>query len=233
MPAFARIALAVPVLLLASGSAWSASIVDTNDAGEIAAFQSGATVQDFEGLNGLATAAPADDTTVPAANQLSKVGSGLPDVQSLPGLHFHSGGGTFGGGPGTPVAVLDVSAIGNVLAPIEINEDFTCIAAGCFLEVFFDVPVQRVGFQVGLGNVSLFVQTYGGNPLGGVDNATGTAGNFAGIVRDAPDIERLVVIANSAQGFTMDDLSYVVPEPSTALLVATGAALIGVRRRRR
>ena len=233
MPAFARIALAVPVLLLASGSAWSASIVDTNDAGEIAAFQSGATVQDFEGLNGLATAAPADDTTVPAANQLSKVGSGLPDVQSLPGLHFHSGGGTFGGGPGTPVAVLDVSAIGNVLAPIEINEAFTCIAAGCFLEVFFDVPVQRVGFQVGLGNVSLFVQTYGGNPLGGVDNATGTAGNFAGIVRDAPDIERLVVIANSAQGFTMDDLSYVVPEPSTALLVATGAALIGVRRRRR
>jgi len=222
MPSLTRIVLAVSLLLLPA-PVRSASIVDTNDAGEIAAFQGGAVVQDFEGLNGLAVAAPADDTTVPAANQLSKVGSGLPDVQALPGLHFHSGGGTFGGGPGTPVAVLDVSALGNVLAPIAINEDFTCIAAGCFLEVFFDEPVQRVGFQVGLGNVSLFVQTYGGNPLGGVDNATGTAGNLAGIVRDAADSERLVVIANTAAGFTLDDLTYGAPEPATALLVASGA----------
>jgi hypothetical protein len=233
MHALARYGLLVTAGLL-PGAALAASIIDTSDAGEIAAFRAGLTVEDLEGLNGLATATPTDNVIVLAGNQLSKVGSGLPDVQSLPGLHFHSGGGTFGGGPGTPVAVLDVDgSAGNLIVPLEINTDVTCVDIGCFLEIFFDTPVQKAGFDVGLGDVMILAQTSGGNPLGGVDFATGTAGNFAGIARDAADIERLVVLANSANGFTMDNLSYgTAPEPSAALLLATGAALLGTQRRR-
>jgi hypothetical protein len=225
----ARCAIAL-ALSCGAQHALAASTFDTVDPGVIAAFKADATVQDFEGLNGLATAVPANGAPVPATNQLSKPGSGLTDVQSLAGLHFFSGGGTFGGGPGTPVAVLDVSG-DNLLAPLTINTEELCVGAGCFFEVFFDTPVQRFGFDVGLGNVSIFAQTYGGNPLGGVDDATGTAGSFAGIVRDAADIERISIIANTTAGFTMDDLSYAVPEPSTLLLMALGTALLAAARR--
>ncbi|RIL02373.1 MAG: hypothetical protein DCC71_16470 [Proteobacteria bacterium] len=229
--------IAIAAALLLPCHARAASTVnEASLAGVRALFGASAIVQDFEGLAGAATGTLTDGTPIPAANQLSVAGSGLPDVQSLPGLHFHSGGGTFGGGPGTPVAVLSLegalagtpSSPTNGIAPLEINTDLLDLGAGSFLEIFFDDPVLDVALWTS-GPVSVFGQTYGGNPLD-LATATGAGGEFVGLRRDTPDIERLVIVAGSAAGFLIDDLVYQVPEPGTALLVALGFGALAARR---
>jgi hypothetical protein len=230
--------IAIAAALLLPLSSHAASIVNEATLADVLAlFGGGAAVQDFEGLAGAATGTLADGTPIPAANQLSVEGSGLPDVQSLPGLHFHSGGGTFGGGPGTPVAVLSLegalagtpSSPTNGIAPLEIDTDLLDLGAGSFLEIFFDDPVKDVALWTS-GPVSVFGQTYGGNPLD-LATVTGAGGEFVGLRRDAPDIERLVVVAGSGAGFLIDDLVYQVPEPGTALMIALGFGALGARRR--
>lgn len=228
------IALLLPLRAAAVSTVNEASLADV-----LSLFGAGAVVQDFEGLAGVATSVLQTDVPIAAAHQLSKPGSGLPEVQSVTGLHFHSGAGTFGGDPGTPVAVLALegalagtaSSGANVAAPLQVGTDLSCLAAGCFLEVFFDDPVIDVALWSS-SPVSIYGQTYGGDVLD-LATATGDGGAFVGLRRDVPEIERLVVIAIGPQGFVIDDLVYAVPEPSTLGLVTLGCLALAARRERR
>ncbi len=124
---FPRLSLAVSALALASAS--MATPINTNDITVYNTFATGATLQNFENIAGM-TPLPLDSydnalnssTAVPAAAQL-----GL----DIPGLLFHSGGGSFNnptGNPGTPTALLELGLIvddahsaSNVVGSLEIN----------------------------------------------------------------------------------------------------------------
>jgi hypothetical protein len=236
----------VAALVVATASSTGAVTFNTGVEAVYDAFATGATVQTFEGIGGV-TALPLtsyDDTTdgtsvaVPAAAQLSL---------NIAGLLFHSGGGSFNdpvGNPGTPAAVLalgngivnDARSATNVVGPLAINTEF--LELDQFIEiVFIDALQDRVGFWLnpGLGPALLTAFDSGGTPL---DSIIGDAGNFVGI--QEAGIKFVSIIATSATGFTIDDLTYApatsttVPEPAALTLLAVGSlALLRLRRHRR
>jgi hypothetical protein len=90
-----------------------------------------------------------------------------------------------------------------------------------------------------LGNVtfSAFDST-----LTQLESFTGNAGNFVGVDRPTNDIKFISIVAASATGFTVDDLTFAqasappptngVPEPSSLpLLIAALLAAAALRRR--
>jgi hypothetical protein len=231
--------LASALLALVAGAAPAgALVVKTTNAGEAAAFAAGLTVEAFEpGLNGAALGSYDPNQLVDPSTLFSS-----RDPATSP--TFHSGGASPGdpiGNPGTPIVIVSPSAgIGgdlvsypNVAAPADIGtgQPFNF---GFMEVIFFPGQVERVGFWVTHGSVRLDLRDRQGNNLTTGDVfVLGTKGEFIGIGRDDADIA-VVAITNEGGGdaFTIDDFAYaeIVPEPSGALMLAAGAALLAALR---
>ena len=237
--------LSLVVSALALSSLSMATPINTNDINIYNTFATGATLQNFENVSGktalslsIYTNALNSSTAVPATAQLSL---------DIPGLLFHSGGGSFNnptGNPGTPTALLrlddnvsaDAHSVTNVVGSLEINTENLDLDQ--FIEIVFINTLQaRVGVWLNpsLGNVTMTAFDSTGSSL---ESVAGAAGNFVGFERSTADI-KFVSIVNTAGGFTIDDLTYAgagtttpVSEPgSLALLVLSLLGLACVRRR--
>lgn len=242
-----RLAL-IGLVLAATASAAHAVPIDTNSAAVYAAFATGATVQTFESVGGLTPLALTSYAN--ALNSLTAVPAAAQLGGQIPGLHFHSGGGSFNnpvGNPGTPTALLqlqgaiagDAHSASNVVGSLEINTENLDLDQ--FVEIIFtDAPRNRVGVwlnpSLGSARISAFDST--GASL--ETSFIGTAGNFVGFERATNDIKFVSIISGQA-GFTIDDLTYgrtggtsTVAEPgSLALLLAGLLAGAGLRSRRK
>ena len=239
MTGWHRLAMGAMALGCTMGS--SAATINTNDATVYSTFATGATLQNFESTTVTPLALSSygnalnSSTTVPGTAQLSL---------NVPGLLFHSGGGSFNnptGNPGTPTALLtleggiagDARSASNVVGSLEINSDL--LDLDNFVEIVFIGALQsRVGVWLNpsLGNVTFTAFDSMGTAL---ENVAGNAGNFIGVDRAAADI-RFVSIVGNSRGFTFDDLTYAgkttitAPAPGVGLLALGVFALFAMRR---
>jgi hypothetical protein len=225
------LALAMPV-----GA--GAVIITTTDPAVVAAFQSGATVEDFDDLTALAITSYAAGQTVPAGAQFSSRGGATQPT-------FHSGGASPNdpvGNPGTPIGIFapsgaiagDVSSAPNVAGPLVINSD-EAFNFG-FMEVIFPSDVSRVGFWLTEGSVLFQLRDATGSPLTTGDfEVTASAGQFVGISRSASDV-KVAALVGLTEAFTIDDFTFgtPVPEPGAAacLALAVAAGWVASRTRR-
>jgi len=217
----------------------SALTLITTDAGAVAQFQAGATVEGFDDLSALTITSYDGGQAVPAANQFSS-----RNLVTFTSPFFNSGGASFNdpvGNPGTPIGIFDpdgaiagdVQSPNNVAGPLLGDGSFEAFNNG-FMEVIFPADVMRVGFWVTHGSITLFLKDSTNTNLATGDvMVSGSAGQFIGIQRDTADVRGVTI--GFDQAFTIDDFTYsstVIPEPSTALLLAVGVTLLGYRRRR-
>ena len=239
-----RLSLAVSALALSSAS--MATPINTNDINIYNTFATGATLQNFENIAGMTplvlnnyTNALDSSTNVPAAAQLSL---------DIPGLLFHSGGGSFNnpaGNPGTPTALLfldgdlgtDAHSGNNLVGSLEINTENLDLDQ--FIEIVFINTLQaRVGVWLNpsLGNVTMTAFDSTGSSL---ESVAGSAGNFVGFERSAADIKFVSIVNNNNAGFTVDDLTYggartttPVSEPGSLALIGLSLLVLAYLRRR-
>ncbi len=229
-------------LLPLAFSLLQAAVIDTNDPGTVAAFQSGAAVVDFEAVTGVT---PQTITAYTAGDPVSAT-SFLFD--QLSGVQF-----SVGGAPGVNMPALyqlsgsiagDAKSPSTVLGPVDF--DFTTkFNSGALIEIFFPVKVSKVGFWLNpsLGNVNIIAAdtnfAFSGQMETTLENSNVTAGNFVGIERPTADIGGFKIIALGATGFSVDDFTYggasasPIPEPSSVMLAGTGLLLAVSRRWRR
>jgi hypothetical protein len=224
-------------------TAAAAAGIDTTNAGLVAAFQSGLTVQTFESLAGRTPQA------ITAYTQGAPVSASAFVFNQVPGVQF-----SVGGAVGTNMPALyqlggtiagDAHSGSTVLGPVDF--DFTTkFGPGAFIEVFFPVKVGSVGFWLNpaLGNVSLIAAdtnfAFSGVMETTLETFSGTAGRFAGISRPTADIGGFKIIGTGTAGFTVDDFSYgaaavtaPVPEPAEWALLLGGFGAMAAWRRRR
>jgi hypothetical protein len=229
------VALAIPL---------SAAPVNTNNPAEVAAFQSGATVIDFDSLSGitpLSINAFTSDTVVPNSALL------LQQLQTPDGIGITSGGGIGGvvldlQSPIDGAAVSGTGVLGSAFNPNQNNgPQSTCFLSGCFLELFFEQGVNRVGFWT---NVDVTILASSADVSGVVASNTtsletvnGTALNFVGLERASDEINFVQIFAGGTD-FVIDDLTYgrsgattVIPEPGSVVLFALGTGLLFIRAR--
>jgi len=221
----------VCILTAAFGGLLSAAVINTNNAAIVAAFQTGATVVNFESIAGRT---PQAITTYTAGNPVS---SSAFIFDQIPGVQF-----SVGGAPGTNDPALyqlsggiagDAKSGNKVLGPVDF--DFTTkFNSGGLIEIFFPTKVSEVGFWLNpsLGNVLLIAAdtNFAFSHLSETTLETGTvtAGNFVGIQRPTADIGGFKIIALGATGFTVDDFTFgggttsTVPEPGTLALFGCG-----------
>jgi hypothetical protein len=216
-----------------------AAVLVTGDAGAAAAFQAGATIENFDDLSGLAITSYAAGQTVPGTSQFSsRNGLTMPT--------FNSGGGSPGdpvGNPGWPIGIFapsggiagDKVSGNNVAGPLVINSD-EAFNFG-FLEVILPSDGSKVGFWVTHGTVTLTLRDVSAADLTTGDfQVTGSAGQFIGLSRSAADFRVAALIGGEA--FTIDDFTYIigtassVPEPGFALAGLLAGALGWLARRR-
>lgn len=230
-------------LVIGACSMAHAAGVDTSDAGTIAAFQTGATVNTFEAV---ATRTPQAITAYTAGDPVNATAFVFDQV---PGVQF-----SVGGQPGVNMPALfslgggiagDASSPSTVLAPTGMQDGTTAFTAGVFIEVFFPVKVSRVGFFLNpaLDNVSMIALdtnfAFSGLPETNLETSNGTAGNFVGFSRPTADIGGLKIFALGNEGFSLDDLTLAgavtspIPEPSAWMMLAGGLASLAALRRRR
>jgi hypothetical protein len=235
----------VPIVLYAMSAAGvSAAVIDTTTAADIAAFQTGATVNSFENVAGRTPFNITDYTSGVAVPDSSYVHDEIPSVRF-----------SVGGAPGTNSPALyqlggaiagDAHSTSTVLGPVDF--DFTTkFNSNALLEIFFPTKVSRVGFWLNpaLGDVLLIAAdtnfAFSGQNETQLETATVHAGNFVGISRASADIGGFKVLALGQTGFTIDDLTFgpgtdttPIPEPSTSLLftAATLSLLFMMPRRR-
>lgn len=211
----------------------------TSNASEVAQFQTGATVENFDDLSALTITSYDDGQTVPAANQFSSRNLG-----AFTSPFFNSGGASFNdpvGNPGTPIGIFDpddaiageVKSPNNVAGPLNTGTD-EAFNNG-FMEVIFPADVIRVGFWITHGsNIQLILKDSNNTNLATGDfSVTGNTDQFIGIQRDTADVRGVTILFDA---FTIDDFTYsstVVPEPSTALLLISGLLGVAVAGRRR
>ena len=242
------VALATSVLVLGIVSRAHATIINTNNAAAISAFQTGATIETFDsGLTGLVITSYVP-VNVPAGSQFSSRNINDPNVP-----FFHSGGGSFNNPPsnlGTPVGVFnpeggianEVSSQNNVIGPLEINTT-NAFGGGAFMEVRFVTPVSRFGFQLTHGSVNVFLgDTNNLTPATGDTSVSGTIGNFIGVDRGSGDIGRISIFStNPNDTFTLDNLTFAsattppttsVPEGASALNLVLAGAFLWLARKR-
>ena len=219
-----------------------ATVIDTNNAATVAAFQSGATVASFEGIAGVT---PQTITAYTAGDAVSP-GSFLFDQVS--GVQF-----SVGGAPGTNMPAVyqlsgaiagDAKSPPNVLGPVDF--DFTTkFNSGALIEIFFPVKVSKVGFWLNpsLGNVNIIAAdtnfAFSHLTETTLETGTVTAGNFVGIERPTADIGGFKIIALGTTGFTVDDFTFGggsqgnVPEPASFMLAGAGLLLAALCKWRR
>jgi hypothetical protein len=214
-------------------------VIVTSDPNEVALFQTGATIEDFDDLAALTITSYDDGQSVPAANQFSS-----RDLAAFTSPFFNSGGASFNdpvGNPGTPIGIFDpdgaiageVQSPANVAGPLTVGTD-QAFDNG-FMEVIFPADVIRVGFWITHGtDIQLILKDANNtNHSTGDFSVTGSAGEFIGIQRDAADVRGVTIVFDA---FTIDDFTYSttpIPEPSVAVLIGLGlTAMVGWRRRR-
>ena len=236
--------LTAAVLVFGALGSAQAVTINTNVAGNIAAFQAGATVENFDtGLTGLVIT-NYSGVNVPAGSQFNSRSLANPLVPE-----FNSGGATFtnpASNPGTPVGVFnpeggiaaEVSSQTNVIGPLVVGS--TQAFGSGFMEVIFTNPVNKVGFQVTHGSVTLILKDINNSNLAGVDSSVnGTIGNFIGISRSTADIGGVTILStNQNDSFTLDDFTFgrgtttTVPDSGSILnLVIAGAFLWFTKRK--
>jgi PEP-CTERM motif len=215
-------------------------VLITSNPAEVAQFQTGATVENFDDLAALTITSYDDGQTVPAANQFSS-----RDLATFTSPFFNSGGATFTdpvSNPGTPIGIFDpdgaiageVVSPNNVAGPLAVGSD-EAFNNG-FMEVIFPADVIRVGFWITQGsNIQLILKDSNNSNLSTGDfSVTGNAGQFIGIQRDSADVRGVTI--GFAHAFTIDDFTYSsapIPEPSSVVLIGMGlTALVGRRRGR-
>ncbi|MGH7958215.1 MAG: hypothetical protein ACREH8_14575 [Opitutaceae bacterium] len=206
--------------------------INTSNAGDIAAFQSGATIESFDsGLTGLAITSHAA-VSVPVGSQFNSRNISDPNTPE-----FNSGGATFtnpAANPGTPVGVFnpeggiaaEVKSQTNVIGPLVVGTD-QAFGSG-FMEVIFQNPVSKVGFQATHGALVLFLKDINNSNLSGIDSSVnGTIGNFIGIERSAADIGGVTILStNSNDSFTLDDFTFA--RSTTTTTVPEGSSLLSI-----
>jgi hypothetical protein len=223
-----------------------AAPVNTNDPTLVSAFQAGATVINFDSLPGitpLSLNAFNDDTPVPNTALL------LQQLQTPGGIGITSGAGIGGAvldlqPPINSAAVSGSGVLGSAFNPGGVNgPQSTCFASVCFLELFFEQGVNRVGLWT---NVGVTILASSGDVTGVVatnttnlETVNGTALNFVGLERASDEINFVQIFA-SGSPFVIDDLTYgrtgsntVIPEPGSVALVALGSAILLACARRR
>jgi hypothetical protein len=224
----------------------TAAPVNTNDPTTVASFQNGATVINFDSLAGitpLAIGAFTNDTPVPDTALL------LQQLQTPGGIGITSGSGIGGAvldlqAPINTAAVSGSGVLGSAFNPNGVNApQATCFAAGCFLELFFEQGVNRVGFWT---NVSVNILASSADVTGVVasntvnlENVAGTALNFVGLERASDEVNFVQIFATGSE-FVIDDLTYgrtgtttVIPEPASLALALGGSVLLLCARPRR
>jgi len=216
----------------------SALSLITSNPSEVAQFQAGATVENFDNLSALTITSYDNGQTVPAGDRFSS-----RNLATFTSPFFNSGGASFNnpvGNPGTPIGIFapsgaiagDVKSPNNVAGPMVGDGSFEAFDNG-FMEVIFPADVLRVGFWVTHGSITMFLKDSNNTNLSTGDfQVTGSAGQFIGIQRDAADVRGVTI--GFTQAFTIDDFTYSstpIPEPSSFVLIAMGlTALVGWRR---
>lgn len=204
----------VLALVLGSASLSQATILTTSDSGDIAAFQTGATVETFDAISGITAQAITD------YNPLDVSGSpALFTKNPANQAYFNSGGASFNdpaGNPGTPIGIVapsggiagDVYSGSNVAGPLGVvTPPSILFDAGAFMEVIFPTGVSKVGLYVTHGSITLYLKDENNSIIATGDaTATATAGQFIGISRDNADVRGATILANGA--FTIDDFTY-------------------------
>ena len=190
-------ALIAAVLTVHASESFALVIVTTNPA-EAAAFQSGATIENFDNLPALQITSYASGQTVPAGNQFS---SRNLVVFNTP--FFNSGGASFNdpiGNPGTRIGIFDpegaiaadFKSANNVAGPLATG---TNLAFGNgFMEVIFPEDMRRVGLWVTHGTFTMFLKDSTNTNLSTGDvQVTGNKGQFIGIERASADVRGLTM----------------------------------------
>jgi hypothetical protein len=232
------------VVLITSGGVLRAAAINTNNAATIAAFQSGATVVDFESVTGLT---PETITAYTAGSTITSTTAFLFD--QISGVQF-----SVGGAPGTNEPALyklsggiagDAHSPTTVLGPVDFDGT-TKFNAQALIEIFFPTKVSKVGFWLNpsLGNAHIIAAdtnfAFSHETETTLESADVTAANFVGIERPTADIGGFKIeAAAGTNGFTIDDFTFggastsTVPEPGVLGLLVCGLAGLAALRYRR
>lgn len=256
-----KIAWCVLVAFVAFGGAAEGTVIDTNDAATVAAFQSGITVNSFESISGKTA------QTITSYTAGDPVSATATIFDEISGVQFSVGGMVGTNEPAlyalSGVIAGDAKSPTTVLGPVDF--DFTTkFNSNALIEIFFPTKVSKVGFWLNpsLGNVTIIAAdtnfAFSGLPETPLETGTNvTAGNFVGISRPTADIGGFKIIAADTTGFTIDDFSFGttsattgsdettgtsettgngettgVPGPAPLVVLAGGAALFAWRRTR-
>jgi hypothetical protein len=228
----------------------NAAIVTTTDPGVIAAFQTGATVFDFESVTGKSP------TTITAYNATDVVPASSRVFNQIPGVQFSVGGNPLGGSNPALLSLSgaiagDAASPTTVLGPTQMGttndagDGLTNFGGSPFIEVYLPVKVSKIGFWLNpsLNDVNITVSDLKvaflppGATETQIESGSAAAGTFVMITRPTAEIGGLF-IGGGAEGFTIDDLTVgatdatVVPEPGSLALLAGGLALLGAIRLR-
>jgi len=230
------------VLSITFGSVLQATVINTNNAGVVAAFQSGAIVVNFESISGRTA------QTITSYTSGTAVSASAFIFNQISGVQF-----SVGGMVGTNEPALyslsgaiagDAHSASTVLGPVDFDFN-TKFDAGSMIEIFFPTKVSKVGFWLNpsRGNVELIAAdtnfAFSHETETTLETAASvTAGNFVGIERPTADIGGFKIIGLGTTGFTVDDFTFggasastAVPEPTVLGLFACG--LIGLQFLRR
>jgi hypothetical protein len=206
----------------------NADVVMTSDAGVVALFQTGATIENFDDLAALMITSYSSGQTVPTANQFSS-----RNLSTFTSPFYNSGGASFNdpvGNPGTPIGIFapsgaiagDVKSGTHVGGPLATGSD-EAFNNG-FMEVIFPADVQLVGFWITHASspITMFLKDSGNMNLSTGDfQVTGSEGQFIGIQRDSADVRGITI--GFTESFTIDDFTF---SAATTTVPDTGATFV-------
>lgn len=240
-------AYAAALAFLGSAVVAQATVINTTNPAEIAAFKSGATVQTFDSIAGVTPVAISDynplDITLNTGAHFNK------DAAQTP---FYNSGGANpldpASNPGVPIGIVtptgaiagDKASGNNVAGPIGVVvPPFTLFEGGAFIEVIFPTLVSKVGLFVAHGSIQMFLKdSAGNNLLTGDVSTSGSTGQFIGIDRGTADIGGVTL---GFGAFTIDDFTFggatggsgggnTVPDTGSALNLALAGAFLALAR---